>query len=80
MIFLSGQPIFQDKIFGNVSDFNLDVLRIYHQRLKVKVFNVDACELPLLHEMTVSSMSLMSSNDAVLVPALLELKIRFSPL
>ncbi len=44
VVFFSGKFIFQDKLLGNVGDFNADVFGIYHRRVKVEVFYVNGPE------------------------------------
>ena len=78
MVFFSGKPIFQYKLLGNVSDFDADVFGIYHWHVKVDIIMLMFKNQTPLHEMTVLSMSLMSSNDVVLVhtlPGYLKIKL-----
>ena len=68
-VFHPSKPALQDKLFWNVCDFDMDVLGIFHRRVKVDIFIMHAHRAPFL-EMALLSMSLISSNDAVLVPTL----------
>jgi hypothetical protein len=77
VVLFSCEVIFQDELFGNVSDFDVDVLGIYHWHVKVEFLMSMVKNHALLHGMTLLNMSLMSSNNAVLVPALPGLKIKF---
>ncbi len=45
VVFFSGEPIFQDELFGNASDFDADLFRIYQWRVKVNFCYVDGQKL-----------------------------------
>ncbi len=68
VVFFSGKPIFQDKLLGNVGDFNVDIFGIYHWHVKGKILMSMVNNWAPLHDLILLSMSLMSSKDAVLVP------------
>jgi hypothetical protein len=71
-VIFPSKPVLQNKLFWNVCDFNMDVLWIFHRRVEVDFFmSMHTNRAPFL-EMTLLSMSLMSSNNAVLVPVLPE--------
>ena len=69
-VFHPSKPVLQDKLFWNVCDFDTDVLGLFHWRVEVELFmSMHANRAPFL-KITLLIMSLMSSNDDVLVPAL----------
>ncbi len=43
-VILPSKPVLQNKLFWNVCEFNMDVLWIFHRRVKVEIFYVDACK------------------------------------
>jgi hypothetical protein len=70
LVFHSSKPVLQIKLFWNVCDFDMDVFWIFHWRVKVEIFmSMHANRAPFL-KITLFSMSLMSSNNAILVPEL----------
>jgi hypothetical protein len=45
VVFFTCKVVFYDELFGNVSDFDVDVLGVYHWHVKVDVFYVNGGEL-----------------------------------
>ncbi len=64
---------------GVVSDFDADAFVIYRWCVKVESFMSIVKSCAPLCEMTLLNMSLMSSNNVVLVPVLPEWNIKFPP-
>jgi len=70
LVFLPSKPVLQYILFWNVCDSDTDVLWIFHWRVKVEFFYVNACKPCALPRDDAVEHEFMSSNDAVLMLAL----------